>query len=241
MNADKASILLVDDDQTLLELLAEYLRGEGFDVCCEANALEALQVIGSGRKIDALVLDIMMPDLSGLELLKRIRQNSDLPVIMLTGRGDDLDRILGLELGADDYLGKPCNPRELSARIKAVLRRSRNTLPPPDGGLITVGQLSLDSRRLKAAVNGEAIPLTGTEFRVLHLLAQHLGEPLSKETLTETVLNRKLGRYDRSMDVHISRLRQKLGEYDELTIAIQAVRGIGYQLTSDEPDGSDEI
>lgn len=229
------NVLLVDDDLHLSQLLSEYLDGEGFAVHTAKDGEQALHHLREGLVVDVMVLDIMMPKISGLDVLKQVRQFSQLPVIMLTGRGDDIDRILGLEMGADDYLAKPCNPRELSARLKAVLRRTR-----PDGSETptapkVLGSLQLDPGALNATLDGQSLGLTAAEFRVLQLLMEHAGQVLSKEFLTEQVLQRKLTRYDRSIDVHVSRIRQKLAQVQQGSdqLHIKAVRGIGYQLATD--------
>lgn len=233
------SILLVDDDRQLCQLLAEYLSGEGFAVQAAHDGKQALELLRAQHPFDALVLDIMMPLVSGLEVLKEIRQFSNLPVIMLTGRGDDIDRILGLEMGADDYLGKPCNPRELSARLKAVLRRTKNTpeSPAAPAAIIKFAGLQLDPAALSASLEGDSLQLTAAEFRVLQLLVEHAGQVLSKEFLTEQVLQRKLSRYDRSIDVHVSRIRQKLAQAQRAAGPhIKAIRGMGYQLLLEADD-----
>ncbi len=234
MNNTLPRLLLVDDDTELLNLLQEYLEGDGFIVHCASNGVEALLCLRDNPDIAAIVLDIMMPGQSGLELLKQLRQSSSIPILMLTGRGDDIDRIIGLELGADDYMGKPCNPRELSARIRAVLRRTTHQAPIIANPILQIGELTLDESRLKATALGQTINLTSTEFRTLFLLGQNLGTPLSKEDLTEQILHRKLSPYDRSMDVHISRIRQKLADLPQLQLSIQSVRNVGYQLLIDE-------
>lgn len=233
----QASILLVDDDQQLCQLLAEYLSGEGFVVRAALDGRQALDLLRAQHAYDALVLDIMMPQLSGLDVLKEIRQFSQVPVIMLTGRGDDIDRILGLEMGADDYLGKPCNPRELSARLKAVLRRTRNSGDAAPAQIIKAAGLQLDPASLSANLSGETLQLTAAEFRTLQLLVEHAGQVLSKEFLTEQVLLRKLSRYDRSIDVHVSRIRQKLAQTQNKNgPQIKAIRGMGYQLLLETGD-----
>lgn len=232
------NILLVDDDPHLSQLLSEYLGGEGFAVCTAADGEQALQRLREGLVVDVMVLDIMMPKISGLDVLKQVRQFSQLPVIMLTGRGDDIDRILGLEMGADDYLAKPCNPRELSARLRAVLRRTRAGDAAASPRML--GSLQLDPGALIASLDGQPLALTAAEFRVLQLLVEHVGQVLSKEFLTEQVLQRKLTRYDRSIDVHVSRIRQKLAQvqHGDEHLHIKAVRGMGYQLSTDA--GGDE-
>ena len=230
MTTQQTSILLVDDDAELLQLLQEYLSAAGFDVTCAKNGDLALRHLQERSTIAAVVLDIMMPGLSGLDVLKEIRQHWQTPVIMLTGRGDDIDKIVGLELGADDYLGKPCNPRELSARIRAILRRSQSQATPQQTQ-VKVDRLQLEPALLRTTVDGVEVALTGTEFRTLLLLCEHAGETLTKEVLTQTVLQRKLSQYDRSMDVHISRIRHKLAQFPNLAIQIKSLRGIGYQLS----------
>jgi two-component system response regulator CpxR len=219
------TILIADDDIELCELLREYLQQEGFDVRLAHDGEQALREARMPG-LDAMVLDIMMPAKSGTEVLKALRADSALPVIMLTARGEDLDRILGLELGADDYLPKPCNPRELVARIRAVLRRSGGSMIP---GLVKVEDLQLDpgSRELRRA--GERVELTSTEFSVLQALLQKPGEVVSKRDLYLAALGREPVRYDRSIDMHVSNLRRKLGPSPVGRARIETVRGIGYQ------------
>ena len=229
-------ILLVDDDTELSELLAEYLSNEGYEVETAASAELAIEYFDTGRAYDICVFDIMMPGLSGLELLQQVRPRIQTPVIMLTGRGDDIDRILGLEMGADDYLPKPANPRELLARIKAVLRRTQSidqssSQQPQQPQPLSVGAISLDPQLRSAQVNATEIHLTSAEFNVLQTLMQAAGQLVSKERLTEEVLHRKLTAYDRAIDVHVSRVRIKLEqELPGLGEAIKTVRGQGYQL-----------
>src|SRR5690606_10687066 len=178
MTITTPNILLVDDDPHLSQLLGEYLGGEGFAVQTAADGEEALHHLRDGLAVDAMVLDIMMPKISGLDVLKQLRQFSQLPVIMLTGRGDDIDRILGLEMGADDYLAKPCNPRELSARLRAVLRRTRPGVSDALASPRILGNLQLDPGALIASFDGQPLALTAAEFRVLQLLAEHAGQVL---------------------------------------------------------------
>jgi DNA-binding response OmpR family regulator len=220
-----ATILIADDDTELCELLEEYLRQEGFAVRLAHDGEIALSA-ALAPGVDALVLDIMMPRRSGIEVLKALRQQSSLPVVMLTARGDDLDRILGLELGADDYLPKPCNPRELVARLRAVLRRAGSATGP---ALISVGDLQMDpgTRELQRA--GTAVDLTSTEFSLLLALLQKPGEVISKRELYLAALGREPVRYDRSVDMHISNLRRKLGSGPHGESRIETVRGVGYQ------------
>eukprot|EP00764_Aduncisulcus_paluster_P012019 gnl/Carplike_NY0171/4972_a6781_279.p1 GENE.gnl/Carplike_NY0171/4972_a6781_279~~gnl/Carplike_NY0171/4972_a6781_279.p1 ORF type:complete len:220 (-),score=3.90 gnl/Carplike_NY0171/4972_a6781_279:46-705(-) len=212
---DKQRLLMVDDDTELCELIGDYLEHEGYLMEYAHNANEACEQLTRADRYDLMILDVMMPGKSGLELLQQIRPKVQLPVIMLTGRGEDIDRILGLEMGADDYLSKPCNPRELLARIRAVLRRiepqQQETLFPDNG--ITVCGVSLDPGIREVKVNNHTIELTGTEFNVLAYLIANAGSVLEKGQLTELVLHRKLAAYDRAIDVHVSRVRQKLAEH----------------------------
>ena len=223
------TILIADDDLELCQLLQEYLQLEGLEVTCVHDG-EAAVTTALNHQPDLLVLDIMLPRLPGLEALKQIREQSALPVVMLTARGDDMDRILGLELGADDYLPKPCNPRELVARIRAVLRRAQPTPATPSNQPLQLEQLLLDPIRRQASYAGEALTLTGTEYELLLMLAQHCGEALTKNQISEQVLRRPLAAYDRSIDVHISNLRKKLVAAGAERELIHNIRGLGYQL-----------
>jgi DNA-binding response OmpR family regulator len=224
-------LLLVDDDTELANMLREYLEREDFSVTLahdgEAGAAAAL----SGDYALA-VLDVMMPKASGMDALSRIRAASDMPVIMLTAKGDDIDRIIGLEMGADDYVQKPCTPRELVARIRAVLRRFQTRESADDTpAQIRVGPLTLWPAR-RAAQWGEApLTLTSTEFNLLQVLARNAGKAVSKPDLSEQAMGRPLSRFDRSIDVHMSSIRHKLGLREDGRTWIQTVRGIGYQLT----------
>ena len=224
-------LLLVDDDTELANMLREYLEREDFSVTLahdgEAGAAAAL----SGDYALA-VLDVMMPKASGMDALSRIRAASDMPVIMLTAKGDDIDRIIGLEMGADDYVQKPCTPRELVARIRAVLRRFQTRESTDDiPAQIRVGPLTLWPAR-RAAQWGEApLTLTSTEFNLLQVLARNAGKAVSKPDLSEQAMGRPLSRFDRSIDVHMSSIRHKLGLREDGRTWIQTVRGIGYQLT----------
>lgn len=225
---EPSQLLLVDDDTDLTELLSEYLSNEGYQVLCAHSADDA-ETILAGQRFDLLVFDIMMPGRSGLDLLQSLRPGLQTPVIMLTGRGDDIDRILGLEMGADDYLAKPCNPRELLARIRAVLRRVQPVVQPPSAVRLIQGDIVLDAGSREVMVASHPLTLTSAEFNVLMLLMQQVGRVVSKAELTEKVLHRKLTAYDRAIDVHVSRLRQKLAAQGEAE-RIKTVRGEGYQL-----------
>lgn len=228
-------ILLVDDDTTLCALLAEYLGGEGFSVAMAHNGDSALATL-TEHAFDAIVLDIMMPGKNGLDVLRELRAISQIPVIMLTGRGDDFDRILGLELGADDYMTKPCNPRELAARLRAILRRVNYGGPSQVADRLPTKLachgIELDRNTLEARINHQLLNLTQAEFNTLYALMEALGTPLSKAVLTEKVLHRKLTRFDRSIDVHVSRIRAKLAAVGVNDI-IQAIRGVGYQMVAE--------
>jgi len=222
-------VLLIDDDTELVGMFSEYLEQEGFRVACahdgETGAREAL----SGQYAIA-ILDVMMPRMNGIETLRRIRAASRMPILMLTGRGDDADRILGLELGADDYVTKPCTPRELTARVRAILRRTQSS--PNDGPGITlvVGKLTMLPEQRRAMWEGQPLELTSTEFNLLEVLARNAGRPVSKNDLSEQGLGRPLARFDRNIDVHLSSLRHKLGTLSDGRSCLQTVYRIGYQL-----------
>jgi two-component system OmpR family response regulator len=222
-------VLLVDDDVELASMLREYLEREGFETTAvhdgETGAREAL----SGRYA-IVVLDVMLPRLSGVEALRRIRTRSRVPVLMLTAKGDDVDRIVGLELGADDYVPKPCSPRELVARLRAILRRSEGGAALGPAGPLSVGALTLWPEKRWAEWDSRPLDLTSTEFNLLVLLARNAGRVVSKSELSEEGLGRPLTRFDRSIDVHVSSLRQKVGKLADGRSCIQTVRGVGYQL-----------
>lgn len=224
-----AKVLLVDDDIDLSSMLKEYLEHEGFAVeVARDGASGALMALGGGY--DIAVLDVMMPGINGVEALRRIRAGSRLPVLMLTARGDDVDRVLGLELGADDYVPKPCTPRELVARLRAILRR---TSPRADDGAsatVAAGPLRLWPHGRRAEWASRPLDLTSTEFNLLEVLARQVGNVVGRALLSEQGLGRPLSRFDRSIDVHVSNLRQKLGNLPDGRSWIQTVRGIGYQL-----------
>lgn len=223
-------VLLADDDIELCALLTDYLCGEGFDVDAVHDGARASERVAEGG-LDVLVLDVMMPEKNGFDVLRSVRLGSELPIIMLTARGDDIDRIVGLEIGADDYLVKPCNPRELAARIRAVLRRVKplNPAAAPSEPLY-VADLELTPSQRTVAVDGRPCELTSTEFSVLEVLMREAGHVVTKESLTEQALGRKLTLYDRSIDMHVSNLRRKLGPGPERSPRIKTVRSVGYLL-----------
>lgn len=223
-------VLLVDDDKELCAMQADYLAADGFEVSCAHDGAAGVAA-ALGDSFAIVVLDVMMPKLNGIDALRQIREHSDVPVIMLTARGDDIDRVLGLEFGADDYVPKPCTPRELVARIRAILRRTEgNASRNASASAVELGPLKLSPQQRQASWQGAALELTSTEFSVLELLALHAGQSVSKQDLCAHALGRPLTRYDRSIDVHVSNLRQKLGTLDDGRSPVQTVRGIGYQL-----------
>jgi two-component system response regulator CpxR len=223
------TILLADDDVELSDLLREYFESEGLDVRVAYDGEKALQEARQPG-LDLMVLDIMMPEMNGMDVLKELRRDSRLPVIMLTARGDDMDRILGLELGADDYVPKPCNPRELLARIRAVMRRAPAAQQTDvEHGLIVTDDLELNQGNRTLTRGGEAVELTSTEFSILMELLQHRGEVVSKRDLYVSALGREPVPHDRSVDMHVSNLRRKLGPDPRGENRIETIRGIGYQ------------
>jgi DNA-binding response OmpR family regulator len=228
------NVLLIDDDRELCRMLEEYLSPEGFRLTAVHDGEAALYTLGR-HNFDLIVLDVMLPKLGGLDVLRQLRQTISTPVLMLTARGEEIDRVVGLELGADDYLPKPFNPRELVARMRAILRRSLLLEPQPGRReRIDAGPLSLHLASRSASARGHTITLTGVEFRVLEVLMQQVGSVVSREQLTRQVLGRRLMPYDRSIDTHISNIRRKLASVAD-TVSIVNVRRSGYVLTIAEP------
>lgn len=226
-------ILIIDDDAELSDMLGEYLEPEGFTIERAFDGKAGVQQALAGV-YDAIVLDVMMPELDGFEVLRRIRSHSSVPVLMLTAKGDDVDRIVGLEIGADDYLPKPFNPRELLARLRAVLRRTQISKQEPEHNdtSIRIGLLEVHPASRTALAHGQSLDLTSAEFNILHTLVKQGGHVVSKEKLSEHALGRTLEKYDRSIDMHMSNLRKKLSEYG-LGSMIITVRGQGYQLSGE--------
>jgi two-component system response regulator CpxR len=220
-----SQILIIDDDTELTDLLKQYLEPEGFGVTCVHDGENGIKK-ALNQPFDAIILDVMLPKLNGFEVLKAIREHSDTPVLMLTARGDDIDRIVGLEIGADDYLPKPCNPRELLARLRAILRRTQKT--PVHKPIIEQHDIVVDCAKRIVTLLGKELELTNAEFNILEMLIKSPGQAFSKEELTEYALGRKFTAYDRSIDVHISNLRNKLGDNPEGETLIKTVRGFGY-------------
>ena len=227
----EARVLLVDDDRELCQMLTEYLDAEHFEVKSVHDGGDALAEL-EANDFEILILDVMLPSVSGFDVLRTLGATHDTPILMLTARGDDVDRIVGLELGADDYLSKPFNPRELVARVRAILRRASNR-PVRSGAAdeIIVGPIVLNTGMHQVRVADRAIALTGAEFRVLEILMRSAGQVISRDSMTEQALGRKLVPYDRSIDTHISNLRRKLELETGKNPEIKNVRGSGYTLT----------
>jgi len=223
-------ILLVDDDLELGTMLSEYLTAEGFDATLVLTGKEGINGALSGL-YNAMILDIMLPDMSGIDVLRQVRKNSRLPVIMLTAKGDNIDRVIGLEMGADDYMPKPCYPRELVARLRAVLRRIEEQPHPVQ----TSDELRFNGLLLSAATRNcwwrdQPMELTASEFNLLELMLRNVERVVSKDELSEKGLGRPREAYDRSVDVHISNIRQKLNQLTSGTLSIETVRSIGYRI-----------
>jgi len=222
------TILLIDDDRELCDLMGRFLNSEGFEVAFEHDGITGLERLKQGN-CELAVIDIMMPGKNGMDLLRELRQSSSLPVIMLTARGEEMDRIIGLELGADDYLAKPCNPRELAARIRAVLRRSEQQQETRSKQKsMTFGKLEWHPQSRTVFEDSRAIELTATEYNILSTLMQSAGEVVSKHALSEAALGKRHGPFDRTLDVHIGHLRKKLMETSNSEPRIKTVRGIGW-------------
>jgi two-component system response regulator CpxR len=219
-------ILVIDDDVELCQLVGEYLRAEGFTTECVHDGETGLKKATAGEYLLA-VLDVMLPGINGFEVLRRIRAVSRLPVLLLTARGEDVDRIVGLEIGADDYLPKPFNPRELVARIRAVLRRTRGEGGSPAPDMVTVGDVELDPATRTVRLEGKPVDLTSVEFNLLEVLLREAGRVVPRERLVNAVLSRKFSPFDRSIDMHVSKVRKKLGD-TEADEHIKTVRGVGY-------------
>jgi len=220
------NVLIVDDDERLYELLAQYLAENGVIAKRAGTRPLGLKALESGESFDAVLLDVMLPGLDGLSLLKRLREKSQIPVIMLTAKGDETDRVVGLELGADDYLAKPFSPRELLARLRAVLRR---TQVDPNKEHLTVGRLGFDVASRSVQNDGKTVELTGLEFDLLLALARRSGRVVPRSNLLELAGRSDVNVSDRTVDVHVSHIRKKLGDDDALLL--KTVRGVGYVLT----------
>ncbi len=225
-------VLVIDDDRGMCELVVEYLGPEGFAVEAVHNGEEGIERALSGGHA-LVVLDVMLPGLNGFEVLRRIRATSRVPVLMLTARGEDIDRIVGLEIGADDYLPKPFNPRELVARIRAILRRARpdETRHQDADDQLTVGDVELEVSTRVVRRAGQEVALTAVEYEILERMLRSVGRIVRRDDLVKEVLGRSLSPFDRSIDTHVSNLRRKLGHYPLNSERIKTVRGVGYIYT----------
>ena len=217
-------ILVVDDETAIADLVEVYLKNEGFTIHKFYNASDALACVRTTR-LNLAVLDVMLPDMDGFTLCQRIREDHLFPIIMLTAKGDPVDRIIGLELGADDYVPKPCPPRELAARLNAMLRRTANM--PSAIAPVVAGPLTINPSRREATANGIVIDLTGTELTLLEVLARKVGTPVPKDEIYQKVLGRAMQRYARAIDVHVSSIRHKLAAELGTRVAIESIRGVG--------------
>lgn len=222
------AILIIDDDQELCALLADWLATEGFALTCAHDGASGLDIATTGD-FQVIILDVMLPGMNGLDVLRKLRQRCNTPLLMLSARGEPVDRILGLELGADDYLAKPCDPRELVARLRALLRRSQG---PATESVLQVGDIRVDSESLMAWRGDEPLPLTQSEAMILRALLERPGQLVDRQTLSRQALGKALGPYDRSLDMHLSNLRRKLGPYADGRPRIQVLRGRGYLYSS---------
>jgi two-component system alkaline phosphatase synthesis response regulator PhoP len=227
----KETILVVDDEQNIVELAKLYLQNEGYRVEVARDGVEALKKI-EGLRPALVLLDLMLPEMDGWEVCRRLRATSSTPIIMLTARDDDVDKIVGLELGADDYITKPFNPREMVARVKAVLRRTVEA--PQSGRVLCVGPLVIDPARREATLGGEGLSLRAKEFDLLYTLAEHRGLALSREQLLELAWGYDYLGESRTVDVHVARLRDKLAGGG---VIIETVWSIGYKLVAEKGDG----
>ena len=233
MNAESTlTALLVEDDLRLARLTAEYLAGHGVAVTHVTDGARGLEE-ARRRRYDVVLLDVMLPGLDGMSICRQLRERSDVPIIVLTARGEEADRVLGLELGADDYLAKPFSARELLARIRAAVRRARGQAGPRED-VLRVGGLTIDPAARRATLNGGELPLTGYEFDLLRALASRAGRVISREQLMELARGSAEEAFDRSIDGHISRLRQKLGDDSRHPRLLKTVRGAGYVLAAEE-------
>jgi len=221
-------ILVVDDNPKIVEVLAAYLVSEGFEVDTAADGDQAIAAAAL-RRPDLALLDVMLPGVDGIELTRRFQRDYDLPVILVTARSDEIDRLIGLEVGADDYISKPFSPREVVARVKAVLRRSERT-DPEDVGAIEVGDLLIDRLSRTVTVNGTSVALTRTEFDILATLATHPGRVYTRMQLMESAQGDAFEGYERTIDAHVKNVRRKLGDDPRAPQWVQTVIGVGYKL-----------
>ncbi len=234
-------LLIVDDDHGLVNLLKRFLESEGFHVEAAYDHASGLSAAFAAEH-ELIILDVMLPGGTGFELLKSVRQQSSVPVLLLTARGEAVDRILGLEIGADDYLAKPFDPRELVARVRAIFRRTREASPgaarAEHEDAITVGDIHMSLANRTVTCAGSPVDLTSVEFNVLELLLRHAGTVVTREQMAEVALGRPLNAFDRSVDVHVSRLRKKLSSCPSTDELIRPIRGVGYFLAAEAPEKS---
>ena len=228
------TILIVEDDIELAELIGERLEREGFRISCEPNGTAAAERIPV-ESPDLVILDLMLPGMDGFQVCKAVRPAYGGPILILTARDEDLDEILGLELGADDFVTKPVQPRVLIARIRALLRRAQPAVPEPTAGRVTVGQLSVDASRREACVGDREVDLTTIEFDLLWYLAGRAGEVVSRQDIYQALFNYDYDGLDRSVDVYVSRIRRKLGDDTSQPHYIKTVRGVGYLMAEEGP------
>jgi two-component system response regulator CpxR len=227
-------LLMIDDDTGLCELLSEYLTAQGFEIQSVHDGEQGLK-LAQTNDYALILLDVMLPTLDGFEVLKQLRQTKLTPVIMLTAKGEDFDRIFGLELGADDYIPKPFNHRELLARVKAITRRIEhiNSLNVSTSNKLLMNGITVNQAAREASINEHTLTLTGTEYEILALLCKNAGEVVSKELISEEVLGRRLASFDRSIDMHVSNIRKKIAEHIP-TERIKTMRGTGYVFIQGE-------
>ncbi|MBB1384322.1 response regulator [Pseudoalteromonas sp. SG45-5] len=227
-------LLMIDDDMGLCELLSEYLKAQGFEIQSVHDGEQGLK-LAQANDYALILLDVMLPTLDGFEVLKQLRQSKLTPVIMLTAKGEDFDRIFGLELGADDYIPKPFNHRELLARVKAITRRIEhiNSLNMTASNKVLINGVIVNYAAREASINEHVLCLTGTEYEILALLCKNAGDVVSKELISEEVLGRRLASFDRSIDMHVSNIRKKIAEYIP-TERIKTMRGTGYVFIQGE-------
>ncbi len=229
-------LLIIDDDEKLNQLLTRYLEGFGFRLLSATRPDKGLALLKK-KSPELVILDVMLPEMNGFEVCKQIRTESTVPIIMLTARGDLMDRVVGLELGADDYLPKPFEPRELAARIQSILRRTQPRQPQPDQATLTIGRLTLDTGRRRAMLDGEELALTTNEFNALALLASHPGRVLDRDEILQELRGMDSEAFNRTVDITISRLRQKLGDDPRQPVFIKTVWGTGYIFVGgDDPN-----
>ncbi len=232
-------LLFVDDDREFCSLMRDYLIGECFEISCVHDGIAALVALKQ-QPYDSVVLDVMMPRKHGLDVLRELRQFSSIPVLMLTARGEDIDRIVGLEVGTDDYVAKPCNPREIVARLRAILRRTQAPVGDvrTDDATLRIADIELRPTEHRVLCDGADLGLTSAEYATFEVLLRHAGQVVRKPELMQAAFGRRLGPYDRSLDMHISRLRRKLGPDGRGAERIKTVRGVGCLYVLDQADGA---